>query len=264
MGTKETVPLAGCRYDVIKKFKAGSKSKNFTVDSKKGIIKAKKETGGGTVIATVQQNAQKYDLEFKVKVVTAEEKKALDAKKPGKKDNKQAKLVVKDVYTVPVGAKAFTIKLAKGSKGKVTFKSSNKKVATVNSKGKVTVKGYGEAKIKVTAAKSGKNPKRTQTVTVKVVPKTLKAPKVKKDKKSILKVSWKKDKKVSGYQVRYSLKSNMKKAKTVKVSKASAGSAKLKKLQSGKKYYVQVRAYKKTGKKTLYGKWSKKASGKCK
>ena len=75
-------------------------------------------------------------------------------------------------------------------------------------------------------------------------------------KKNQLKVTWKKIKDVK-YQVQYSLKKNMKKAKTKK--NMTKNTVTLKKLKSGKKYYVRVRAYRKVGSKTYLGKWSKKA-----
>lgn len=49
----------------------------------------------------------------------------------------------------------------------------------------------------------------------------------------------------------------MKKAKTKKNIKNNKIT--LKKLVSGKKYYIKVRAYQKIGNKTYVGKWSKKA-----
>lgn len=60
----------------------------------------------------------------------------------------------------------------------------------------------------------------------------------------------------AGYQIRYSTKSNMKSAKTVTAASATAT---ISKLTKGKKYYVQVRAYKKdsTGAKVT-GSWSAK------
>lgn len=80
--------------------------------------------------------------------------------------------------------------------------------------------------------------------------------KLKSTKIKQLKVTWKK---INGakYQVQYSLKKNMKKAKTKK--NITKNTATLKKLKSGKKYYVRVRAYQKIGNKTYLGKWSKKA-----
>lgn len=80
-----------------------------------------------------------------------------------------------------------------------------------------------------------------------------------------VKVTWTKSKADrSGVQVRYSLKKTMKSAKSSKVKKAAAKTTTLKKLKKGKKYYVQVRAYKTVGGKTYYGAWSAKASVKVK
>ena len=64
--------------------------------------------------------------------------------------------------------------------------------------------------------------------------------------------SWQ-NRKADGYQVRYAANSTFKKAKTVKVKKASTVKAVLKKgVKPFITYYVQVRAYKKVGKKTVY------------
>lgn len=75
-------------------------------------------------------------------------------------------------------------------------------------------------------------------------------------------VQWKKVSGAAGYQIRYSLKSNFKAAKTVttKTTKVT-----LKKLTSKKTWYFQVRAYKtdSTGAK-VYGAWSTKKSAKIK
>lgn len=68
---------------------------------------------------------------------------------------------------------------------------------------------------------------------------------------------------VSGYQIRYSTNKKLKKAKTVKVGK-STYSKTIKKLKKKKKYYVQVRGYKTSGKKIVYGAWSAKRSVKTK
>lgn len=69
--------------------------------------------------------------------------------------------------TVYVGAsKSLGVKATKGAK--VTFKSSNKAIVTVNSKGVVTGKKTGTAKVTVTAKKS-KYKTAKKTVTIKVV-----------------------------------------------------------------------------------------------
>ncbi|MBR7061272.1 MAG: fibronectin type III domain-containing protein [Eubacterium sp.] len=71
-------------------------------------------------------------------------------------------------------------------------------------------------------------------------------------------VKWKKIKGVSGYQLRCSKSSKMSKPKSFTVSKGVSKS--VSKLSAGKRYYFQVRAYKKVGKKKKYGKWSKSKS----
>ncbi|MBR0127471.1 MAG: leucine-rich repeat protein [Firmicutes bacterium] len=79
---------------------------------------------------------------------------------------------------------------------------------------------------------------------------------------------WKKQsaanqKKFNGYQIRYSLKSSMKGAKTATAKKSSASKT-IKKLKKGKKYYVQVRTYTKKDGTTFYSKWSAKKTVKVK
>lgn len=63
----------------------------------------------------------------------------------------------------------------------------------------------------------------------------------------------------SGYQIRYCKKKSMKSGVKVMTVKGQRKYKKtISKLSRRKRYYVQVRAYKKSGKKTVYGKWSKK------
>lgn len=80
--------------------------------------------------------------------------------------------------------------------------------------------------------------------------------KVTSSKKKQAKVVWKKITGVNGYQVQYSTSKKFKKAKTKLVSKSSAAGVTLKKLKSGKKYYIRVRAYKNVNGKKVYGKYS--------
>ena len=81
--------------------------------------------------------------------------------------------------------------------------------------------------------------------------------------KTTITVSFKKVKNVSGYQIEYSKNKSFKSSKKIKVS-AEKSSAKLKKLSSKKKYYVRIRAYKKSGGKTYYSSWSSAKSTKTK
>ena len=71
-----------------------------------------------------------------------------------------------------------------------------------------------------------------------------------------IKVSYKKNTKASGYEIRYSLKSNMSGAKSTKLSGNTKVSKTFTKLTKNKKYYVSVRSYKKVGSTTYYSAWS--------
>ena len=84
---------------------------------------------------------------------------------------------------------------------------------------------------------------------------TAKAAKAGKGK---LSVSWKKNSKASGYQIRYSLKSSFSGAKTVTVKSGKTMTKKLTGLKRGKRYYITVRAYKTVKGKKYYSSWSKK------
>jgi len=82
---------------------------------------------------------------------------------------------------------------------------------------------------------------------------------LKSGKKSIT-VKWTAAENATGYQIRYSLYSSMKKSTTVKLSDSSVTSKTIKKLKSKKKYYVQVRSVR-GGK---YSAWTSKKSIKTK
>ena len=74
-----------------------------------------------------------------------------------------------------------------------------------------------------------------------------------------IKVTWKKQtKNVSGYQIQYGTKKNFKKAKTVKVKGAKKTSKVIKKLKSGKRYYVRIRSYRIVKRKKYVSAWSKR------
>ena len=140
--------------------------------------------------------------------------------------------------TPAVTVKVNGAKLSKGADYTVSY-SSNKAIG----KAKVTVTGTG--------AYTG-----TVTKTFKIVPKrvTLKSATKSKAKKKLT-VKWAK---VAGgvtkYQVRYRVKGTSSwKSVTVKASKSSTT---LKKLKSGKKYQVQVRAYKTVSGTKYCGTWS--------
>ena len=157
----------------------------------------------------------------------------------------------KKTYNVVYGAKSFKINAS--SKSKLTYVSSDSKVAAVDKNtGKVTIKGCGIATITVsTGTESVK-------VTIKVSPKKQTVKSVKAAKGRKLTVKWKRDKTAAGYQVQLSLKNNFKKIeKNKKLAKNAKTEYKFTRLKAGKKYYVRVRSYKKSKNQTLYGAWSK-------
>ena len=87
--------------------------------------------------------------------------------------------------------------------------------------------------------------------------------KVKAGKKKLT-VTWKKDKNVSGYQIKIATKKNFKGAKTYTVKYYKTYKKVIKKLKAKKKYFVKVRAYKTVGKSKVYGAYSAVRSCKVK
>lgn len=142
-----------------------------------------------------------------------------------------------------VTVKNGSAKLVNGTDYTVSY-SNNKNVGTA----KVTIKGKGSYE-------------GTVTKTFKINPKTTKITGTTAGKKQLT-VKWKKISNVDGYQLRYSTKSSMSGAKnTSRISKSKSSYA-IKKLKSGKKYYVQVRTYRKVGKTYYYSTWSSKVKSK--
>lgn len=162
-------------------------------------------------------------------------------------------------YTKKYGDKAFTINTKiKTGNGKLTYTSNNRKVAVVSSRGKVTIKGVGTAKITITAAASGKYKKVSKSVTIVVNPKGTAFTQLKATGKTTATVKYRRNSAVNGYQVQYSTSSKFKGAKTVTVKSNKTTTAKLNKLTKNKKYYVRIRTYKKVSGKNYYSSWSGK------
>lgn len=157
---------------------------------------------------------------------------------------------------------SFTLKPK--AKGKITYKSSNTKVATVNSKGKVKIKGTGKVTITITAKETSAYKKQTKKVTIYAVPGKRDIKKLSSGKKKLT-VQWKKDNRSDGYQVQYSTDKKFKKnVKSVVIGKKQTTKQTIKKLKTGKKYYVRIRSYKKISGKKYYGTWSSKKTVKVK
>ena len=167
-------------------------------------------------------------------------------------------ITVKNV-TKTASTKAQTVKLGAKAKesAKLTYKSDSKYVK-VDKKGKVTIaKNFvGKATITVTASATKTYQETTKKVTVTVNPAKVKLTGVKNYKGKKLKAYWKKNTKVTGYQVQYSTSSKFKSAKTVTVKGYKSTSKTITKLTKNKKYYVRVRTYKTVSKVNYYSSWS--------
>ena len=172
---------------------------------------------------------------------------------------KAASVIIASHITKVTSAKAQKASIGAKVKGgaKLTYKSNNKYV-TVDKKGQVTIakKFVGQATITITAAATKNYNAGTKKVTVTVNPASTKLSSVKNSASKSMKVAWKKNAAVTGYQVQYSTASNFKGAKAVTVKKAATTSTTVKKLTKGKKYYVRVRTYKQVGNKNYYSAWS--------
>ena len=138
--------------------------------------------------------------------------------------------------------------------GKITLKSSNSKIVKVSGT-KIIPVAPGKVTLTITAARGQDYEKASKKISVTVRPLTTSKLSLKSTAKKQATVSWTAAKSISGYQIYYSQRSNMKNAKHI-TAKSSAKSAVLKNLTSKKKYYVRIRTYKTVSGKKYYSTWS--------
>ena len=155
-------------------------------------------------------------------------------------------------YTKYIG-QSFTLNAK--AKTALSYRSSNTSIATVNSKGKVTIKGYGTCKITVKAKETAAYKAATKKITVMG---RLAKPVVKAENRSPkrVKLTWSKVQGTTGYKVyiRYPGRTKYKLALT---KSAKVKSVTHRNLTKGETYSYKVRAYKKVGKKIVYSSYSK-------
>ena len=157
------------------------------------------------------------------------------------KDQTYTGKALKPAVTVKYGSKA----LKKGADYTVSYKN-NKAVGVAT----VTVTGKG--------GYTG-----TKKLTFNILPRAVTISKLTAGKQ-LLTVKWGRRAEATGYELQYAMKSSFAGAKTVKIKKNATVSATIKKLKTGKTYYVRLRSYKTVGKKTYYSAWSKGKSVKVK
>jgi hypothetical protein len=89
--------------------------------------------------------------------------------------------------------------------------------------------------------------------------------KISSSKKKTLKVTWKKDTSVGGYEIVIATDKNFKKnKKTAKITSGKTSSKTFTKLKAKKTYYVKLRSYKTVSGKKSYSPWSTVKKGKTK
>lgn len=160
---------------------------------------------------------------------------------------------------------AFALKAkSNGAASKISYKSSNPKVLSVSASGKLKAKGYGKATLTITASDSPVDEygKTVKKIALTVVPKQVQVTKIVRTRNSqgrleSVYVEWKADRTVDGCQ--YSIAYNQNYTNSTNGEKTGTDHfVRLRYLDVNKdKLYIRVRTYKKTGKKTYYGKWSK-------
>ena len=165
---------------------------------------------------------------------------------------KKQKITGTFTYSRAVG-RSFKLKVK--AKTRLSFKSSNTKIATVSKSGKVTIKGVGKCKITVTAAESSEYMKAVKRVTVKGI---LAKPSIKAKARSgnKVRITWSKVDGADGYEL-YVRQQEQKKYKKVLRKKARVKGVMHRGLTAGRKYSYKVRAFKKSRGKIIYSKFSK-------
>lgn len=174
---------------------------------------------------------------------------------------------VKNIQKVSVNGKEYaasgkgSVKLINEDGTLVTTADALKAEGTYNIV--VTATGYNKTLEFTYTNKSDTTATKPAVKPVKKVTVKKQTAKVKAGKKKLT-VTWKKDKNVSGYQIKIATKKNFKGAKTYTVKSYKTYKKVIKKLKAKKKYFVKVRAYKTVGKSKVYGAYSAVRSCKVK
>ena len=201
------------------------------------------KTGTATITATIKDEGKVYKKQFVITIINSKASNSSNTSNSSSTTAKKSQKITKvgTWYTLSRGSKKTLKPKAKTS---VSYTTSNPKVATVNSKGRITAKGYGKAVITIKAKSTSKYKSATKKITVKVIPKKMTLTSVKAGKRQIS-VKWKKDSSAKKYYLQYSTDKKFKKnVKTKSISK-SKSSYTIKKLKKGKRYYVRICAYNK-------------------
>ena len=186
-------------------------------------------------------------------------------------DKKLTPVITAEDITKTAKAKEQSFELGASTDGGALSYNSSSASVTVDPDGMVTVKKnfIGKAVITVNSTETQEYESASKDVTITVKPAKVAWKKVSNIKKCKVKATWAKSPltSITGYQIRYSTskkfpKSKKTKTKTIKGRKKTR--AVISGLKKGKKYYFQIRTYKKSSEGKYYSDWSKSKSVKIK
>lgn len=229
-------------------------SDNTEVASVDGAGKVNAISEGKAVITAAAKGNSRARAEFTV--IVTKPRNDGNTEKPTEIRPAYIELAGKEVTLTPGKRKALTGKVypAYAQDISLSWTSSKPEVAAVDAKGNVTAKAPGTA---VITAMANADKTVTQTCKVTVNPaKTANLKITRAKSKAAIKLKWKKQSGVDGYQVWRSEKKKGSYKQIKNLKKASSVTYTDKKAKKGKRYYYKVRAYKKADKKTLYGAYS--------
>ena len=169
---------------------------------------------------------------------------------------KESNNIVVSDKTKTLGDRDFNLNVTVKDGAKLTYKSSNTKVATIDSKGNVTIKGTGKTNITILAAETSNYKATEKTITITVKPSKVVGVKSTSNSYKSNKIKWSSTLKSHGYEIyRASSKTgSYTKIKTITspttLNYIDTG------LTTGKTYYYKVRAYVTVDNKKIYGEFS--------
>lgn len=207
----------------------------YDVGTRAGVLKRTEKYSlmAGTYYLGLQPHATAdIQLKSEKKIVLAEKKVILES---GDKTTIDAVLKKSD-------------KVVKNTK--FTYKSAKTSVAKVSSKGKIVAVAPGSCKISV------KSQGVTSNITVIVLPNKVKSIKQAAATKQSIKLSWKKQNGVSGYEV-WMYDPDLEEFTKVKTVSSDFSSANITQLKKGTTYKFRVRGFVKSGSKKYYGEYGK-------
>lgn len=147
------------------------------------------------------------------------------------------------------------INLKASAPGHLTYRSNDTSVVTVTSSGTAVISGYGKTTITITAERTSHYEKTQKTIPVTIRPYMPSITGVEAVRKDKMKVSWKKDSRVTGYVIYRSVYSDFRKTKNYVIGSkdttelSSTGT-------SGRAYYFRMRTYKASKYGNIYSAWS--------